>query len=118
MIRSVLALDPLKLEELKEAPTIILHEQNILKDLIEILSPFEETTDFPQIQNHPSAGYVIPCKEGLCHQLICLQSKFNTLLVTTLKLSLEERMTRFERDKTYQLAGILDPRFKLLLVPK
>lgn len=114
MIRSVLAVDPLKLEELKEAPTITLHERNILKDLIEILSPFEEATDFAQIQNHPSAGYVIPCIRGLRHQLICLQSKFNTPLVTTLKLSLEERMTRFETDKTYQMAGILDPRFKLL----
>ena len=97
----------------KEAPTITLHELNILKDLIEILSPFE-ATDFAQIQNHPSAGYVIPCIRGLRHQLICLRSKFNTVLVTTLKLSLEERMTRFETDKTCQLVGILDTRFKLL----
>ena len=61
MVKSILAIDPKKLDELQDAPKIMLYERNVLKDIIEILTPFEEATDFSQVQNHPSAGYVIPC---------------------------------------------------------
>ena len=114
MVKSILAIDPKKLDELQDAPKITLYERNVLNDIIEILTPFEEATDFSQVQNHPSAGYVIPCIRGLHHQLSNLQSKFNTPFLATLKVSLERRMTPFETKKTYQLAGMLDPRFKLL----
>ena len=42
-IRSVFAVDPLKLEEVKEAPNITIHERNIVKDLTEIITPFDQS---------------------------------------------------------------------------
>ena len=60
MICSILAADPQKLDALEDAPKVTLYERNILKDLIEILTPFEEATDFSQVDHHPAAGYVLP----------------------------------------------------------
>jgi len=46
MIRSVLAVSEDKLEGLENAPKLTSHEKNILRDIMEILTPFEEATDF------------------------------------------------------------------------
>jgi hypothetical protein len=45
MIRSVLAIPEDKLALLVDAPSISAHDSNVLKDLVEILVPFEEATD-------------------------------------------------------------------------
>ena len=42
-IRSVFIVDPLKLKEIKEAPIITIHERNIVKDLTEIITPFDQS---------------------------------------------------------------------------
>ena len=46
MIRSFLSVPESKLAELVETPKLTSHERNILKDICEILTPFEEATDF------------------------------------------------------------------------
>lgn len=63
MIRSVLSIPELKLSQLEGAPTISSHDRNILKD-IKILTPFEEATEFAQVNCVPFAGYVLPCIKG------------------------------------------------------
>ena len=67
------------------------YDQNILRDLMEILTPFEEVTDFVQVDCVPSAGYVLPPVKRLAHHMkmphqnIILHSSF----VSALKSSLE-----------------------------
>ena len=49
-----------KIDELDDAPKITSHDKNILRDIIEMLAPFEEATDFVQV-----SCYVIPWIRGL-----------------------------------------------------
>ena len=58
MIRSIFEVPESKLAELEEAPKLTTHEKNVLRDIMEILTPFEEATDFVQIGCIPSAGHV------------------------------------------------------------
>ena len=82
---------------------------------MEILTPFEEATDFAQIEDYPSAGYVLPCIRDLKHQLANLITKpYHSSFVLSLKDSLTRRMAIYETMNDYILVAILDPRFKLL----
>lgn len=60
MIRSILAIPPQNLDGI-DVPKLTVYERNMIKDIIDILGPFEEATDFAQTENLPSAGYVLPC---------------------------------------------------------
>jgi len=111
MMRSVYAIPDSKL--LDDAPKLSPSDRNILCDIIEILTPFEEATDSIQVACIPSAGYVLPCIKGLVHHLQRMASKYHSALVDGLRSSLERRMPYYERNETYVLAAILDPRFKL-----
>ena len=113
MIRSVLSVPESKLAELVEAPKLTSHERNILKDICEILTPFEEATDFVQTSCVPSAGYVLPCIRGLNHHMQAISSKYHSTFVLALKESLRKRLSYFEEKEVYITAAILDPRFKL-----
>ena len=113
MLRSILRIPPEKLQEIDKVPMISNHERKLMNDIIEILAPFEEATDFAQTELVPSAGYVVPCVRGLQHELHKLLCKYNSTFVRNLKSSLETRLVPFETNKCYQLASVLDPRFKL-----
>ena len=80
---------------------------------MEILTPFEEATDFVQIGCIPSAGYVLPCVRGLTHHIQSMISKYHSSFVQALKQSLRRQMTNYEENEVYIAAAILDPRFKL-----
>ena len=112
MIRSILSIPEHKLALLEGAPSISAHDRNILKDLVEILTPFEEATDFVQVENIPSAGYVLPCVKGLQHHLERCSSKYHSPFVAALKASLRARMPYYEESEPYLLASVLVPRFK------
>ena len=58
-----------ELDELDDAPKLTSHDRNILHDIIGMLAPFEEATDFVQVSCIPSAGSVMPCIRGLSTQL-------------------------------------------------
>ena len=90
MIRSVLSVSESKLAELGEAPKLTSHERNILRDIMEILTPFEEATDFVQIGCVPSAGYVLPYIQGLNHHVQAMVSKYHSTFVQALKQSLRK----------------------------
>ena len=113
MIRSVLCIPESKLSELDGAPKLSAYDRNVLRDIVEILTPFEEATDSVQVDHVPSAGYVLPCIKGLSHHLKGMVSKYHSALVNGLKSSLERRMPYYEGNETYILAAMLDPRFKL-----
>ena len=113
MLRLILSIPPEKLEEIDKAPTLSTHKRKLINDIIEILGPFEEATDFAQTELVPSAGYVVPCVRGLKHEMERLLRKYNSSFVRNLKSSLEIRLLPFETNECYQLAPVLDPRFKL-----
>ncbi|XP_065907752.1 zinc finger BED domain-containing protein 4-like [Dysidea avara] len=113
MIRSVLAVSDSVLSQLENAPKLTTHEKNLLQDIVEILTPFEEATEFVQVGCVPSAGYVLPCIRGLYHHIENMVSKYHSGLVRGLKQSLHRRMPYYEENETYIVACILDPRFKL-----
>lgn len=113
MIRSVLKVPEDKLALLGDAPTMTSHDRNVLKDLVEILTPFEDATDIVQTSNVPSAGYVLPCVRGLLHHIDNCYTKFHSSFVQALRASLVARMSSYESNDSYVIAAILDPRFKL-----
>ena len=84
-----------------------------MKDLIEILSPFEEATNIAQIENKVSSSLVIPCIRGLRIKLHFLCTKYSNSLLTSLADSLEHRLSVYECEELYTIACTLDPRFKL-----
>ncbi len=103
-----------KLSEIdKSPPKLTLHDRNLLQDIVEILTPFAEATDFVQVGCVPSVGYVLPCIKGLQHHLKSMVSKYHSSFVIGLSLSLSNRMPYFEIKKAYIMAAILDPRFQL-----
>ncbi len=114
MLKSVLAIPQEKLDELEDkAPKITVHERKLMSDIVEILIPFEEATDFAQTENIPSSGYVIPCIRGLQHELTKLLQKYNSNFVRNLKRSFETRLLNLQDQYIYCIASLLDPRFKL-----
>ena len=112
MIRSVLKTSEEKLNQL-DAPTLGAYERNILRDMAEILEPFEEATDYVQKQNSASSGYVLPCIRGLQYHLNEMNSKYNSGFVHTLKQSLDKRMAQYENNRSFRMPACLDARFKL-----
>ena len=80
---------------------------------MEILTPFEEATDFIQVGCVPSASYVLPCIRGLHHHMENMVSKYHSEFVQGLKMSLKKCMPYHEENEADTLAVILDPRFKL-----
>ena len=78
-----------------------------------ILAPFEQASDFAQIEHVPSSGYVIPCTLGLDHHLRNATSRYNNPFVRGLKASFDRRMPYYLQNEVYVVAAILDPRFKL-----
>ena len=114
MIQSILAIPSIKLDSL-DVPKLSTYERNLIKEVVEILTPFEEATDFAQIEDYPSAGYVLPCIRSLKHQLAnSITKPYHSSFVLSLKDSLTRRMAIYETMNDYILAAILDPRFKLL----
>ena len=112
MLRSIINVPSTTLDSI-DAPKLSAYERNMITDIMEVLAPFEEATDFAQIENCPSAGYVLPCIRGLEHQLINLTSKYHSSFVTALRSSLMKRMAVYEKKNDYNIAAMLDPRFKL-----
>ena len=113
MLRSIINVPSAALDSI-DAPKLNAYEHNIIGDIIEILTPFEEATDCAQVENVPSAGYVLPCIRGLEHQLNSMNSKYHSPFVTTLQPSLVKRMVVYEKKNDYIMAAMLDPRFKVL----
>ena len=65
MICSILAVPNSMLVELETPHKLTTHERNVLQELVNILIPLEEATDYAQTDRYPAAGYVLPCIKGL-----------------------------------------------------
>jgi len=89
------------------------HEKVVMKEMIQILEPFEEATDLTQGDQYVSISLVIPSVVGLQKHLSQVNSRYLSLLVRKLKTALDERLGHVEDECLYLSATILDPRFKL-----
>ena len=113
MLRSVARIPEDVLRKLDYTPKLTAYELKLIAELCEILLPFEEVTDRIQGQCIVTSSSVIACVRGLRHLLVQLRETYNSKIITTLQSSLEKRLAQFEHMTCFQLAAVLDPRFKL-----
>ncbi|XP_076065166.1 zinc finger BED domain-containing protein 4-like [Oratosquilla oratoria] len=112
MLRSLLNIDPTKLDQLDCPVKLSKHELNLIKEITDILTPFEVATLQCQGENVTSSK-VIPCIRGLRAELELLSQTYKSNMITTLKSSIEKRLKIYEDMEMFQLASLLDPRFKM-----
>ena len=116
MIRSILSVPEEKLKDIDNIhPAILLtaYERSILKELCEMLQPFEVATTYAQKENTVSSSLVVLCVRGLFQKLAALSARYNGSLMNALKDASSRRLAVFEESATFQAAAMLDPRFKL-----
>ncbi|KAG0718305.1 Zinc finger BED domain-containing protein 4 [Chionoecetes opilio] len=89
------------------------YELSILREIIEILSLFELATDQCQGEKMPTSSLVIPCVRGLRAELQDLSATYKSKMVTTLQTSIDTRLQKYEDNEAFQLAAVLDPRWKM-----
>ena len=112
MIRSILAIPQQKLDQL-DCLTLTVYERQSLKNLTEILQPFEQATKLTEGSNIVTASLVLPCVKGLKNQLTNLMEKYKSPLMTALYESFKRWLLLYEEKEDFCMATILDPRFKL-----
>jgi len=113
MLRSVLSLPNEILAQLDAPCKPSKHDLILLNELCSILQPFADVTNQIQGDQVITSSLVIVCIRSLRAQLSALKEQFNCQLVSTLQTSLEKRLSKYESMSHFQLAAILDPRFKL-----
>ena len=114
-LRSIKSIIRVPEDKLRLLDTIHLtvHERKILEDLVEILTPFQEATDFVQGENVITSSLVIPCIHGLHKSLESLSVTYNSRMLLALVKSVDNRMAKYESRQLFILVSTLDPRFKL-----
>ncbi|XP_071791964.1 E3 SUMO-protein ligase ZBED1-like [Asterias amurensis] len=114
MLKSLVTADPARLEMVDYPHKLSDSEMQVIGEIIDILSPFEAATDQCRGQNVVTASLVIPCIRGLREELKDLPSNNkSSKMVTFLEASFDKHLTKYEEDEAFQLAAVLDPRWKL-----
>ena len=88
-------------------------ERDVLKDMLDIVEPFEEAFAYCKQGSLLPTGYIVPCIRGLRHYLEKLKPKYNKKLLSILKSRLDLWLLTHEACGQFKLAAVLDPRFKL-----
>ena len=115
MLKSLVKAEAILAEKLTYPSTVkplTAYDLKAIKEVIDILTPFELATDQCQGEYIITASMVIPCIRGLRAELEELGKK-SSKLASTLKSSLERRLSRYEQEEALQMAAALDPRLKL-----
>ena len=112
MIRRIVEVDVDKVVEKTEL-SLTSYEKAVLRELVEVLEPFEEATDILQGDTYNSISLVIPSLLGLKRHLNDLNTRHSTRLTTSLKSALNRRFGGTFDDPLYICSAMLDPRFKL-----
>jgi len=112
MVRQIVEIDVDKVVEKRELH-LTSYEKGVLRELVEVLEPFEEATDILQGDTYNSISLVIPSLLGLKKHLKYLNIRHSNRLVTALDSSLDARFGTVFEDPLYICAAVLDPRFKL-----
>lgn len=84
-----------------------------LREVSELLEPFEEAFNLSRGEGRVTASYVVPCIRGLRAHMDAARPFRLASVASRLASSLVERLARFEASETLALCSMLDPRFKL-----
>ncbi|XP_018604483.2 zinc finger BED domain-containing protein 4-like isoform X2 [Scleropages formosus] len=93
--------------------TLSSFEKAVLRELVEVLEPFEEATDLVQGDKHVSISLALPCVLGLRKHLSETATRQCTGILVGLAQSLDRRLAGILEDPLYVTATALDPQFKL-----
>jgi hypothetical protein len=118
-VRSLLRIEKKTIDSIPSlSPQLVLStkERQILAEFTELLDPFEEVTNRVQGENIVTAGYVVPSISALKSHVSSRAWKFTSELANNLNNELN-RLNYFESKLHYELATMLDHRFKLRLFP-
>ena len=114
-IRSVLKLKTTTMALFPPEYQLTRYELNALKDLVEILEPFETATLQLEGDKYVTSPLVIPVARQMKAEMVALSAKYGTnKVLKALKASVDTRMTPYEDMECFQLATMLDPKFKTL----
>ena len=111
-IRNLLYLSEEEFEKLG-LTQFLKEERDLLQELCTILYPIEHAMTLIQNSNNVSAGFIIPVTRGIKHKLDQITPVHSEEMLSALKRSVQERLSRYEQDDTYITTSVLDPRFKL-----
>ncbi|XP_051864445.1 E3 SUMO-protein ligase ZBED1-like [Drosophila albomicans] len=107
----------LTLLKLRNSPSPIPTEElEVLDDLSDLLSPFQETTLSVSTNTKVSVSLIIPVIAGIHHKMNQLNAKLRTQegkdVYDLVKKRLVERLDTFETRTIPRIATLVDPRFK------
>lgn len=112
MVRRLFEIDVDKVVDRRELH-LNAYEKLVLRELVEVLEPFEEATDILQGEKYNSISLVIPSFLGLKDHISRLNTLHCAQLVTTMQSSLDCRLGHLLDDPLYICGASLDHRFKL-----
>ena len=113
MIKSHLRIPHEKIDELNLAHKLSQYERIILTELCDLLTPFGTATDYTQGDKVVTASLVIPGNRGLRAQLMNVSVQYTEPVRAALLKSIDRRFSAYEDKNSFQMAAILDSRFKL-----
>ena len=104
----------------KDLPTLDPEEWKILRELFNILKPYEDVTKVISGEKYCTSSLVIPLCNGLKNVLSrLLRNPFSDAAMNVLKAlqeGLEKRLGNVQKSNTLTLATFLDPRFKQIVL--
>lgn len=113
MIRSILKVPNDIMDKIDFPNKPKAHDLKLMQDLCAILKPFEDATNASQGQNIITSSKIIIIIRTICEQLDLLSQDYNCHLLSTLKSSVDKRLSKYEALEEFRLASILDPHYKL-----
>ncbi|XP_050026629.1 uncharacterized protein [Dermacentor andersoni] len=84
-----------------------------LRELSELMEPFEEAFHLSRGEGRITASYVVPCIRGLRAHLEAARPFRLVSAASRLAAALTTHLSKFEGSETFALCSMLDPRFKL-----
>lgn len=103
------------LEDIVDRSDLVLGslEKAVLRELVEVLEPFEEASDMVSGDKHVSISLALPCVLGLRKHLAEVNTQQCSGIVMGLSQALDRRLAGILEDPLYVTATTLDPQFKL-----
>ncbi|KAJ8367340.1 hypothetical protein AAFF_G00320740 [Aldrovandia affinis] len=93
--------------------TLSSFEKEVLRELVDVMEPFEEATDMVQGDKHVSVSLALPCVLGLRKHLAETAIRQCTGMLLGLAQALDRRLAAILEDPLHVTATALDPQFKL-----
>lgn len=105
---------PVLLKGDKKIDPLTVQELDVLKEIVELMAPFEEATNEFSAEKHPTSSIVIPTIKSLNETLIQYNcsTQAGVGFKSTLIAETDNRFSKIEYNQNLAIATILDPRFK------